>query len=69
LIFWSWNDLRVRENDGRKLDHATLEAIRVRAVKQIEAGARVEDVAAALGLSRSAVFAWVAAYREGVNRR
>lgn len=34
-------------------------------MRQIEAGARVEDVAASLGLSRSAVFAWVAAYREG----
>jgi transposase len=55
----------VREDDGRKLDHATLEAIRKRAVKQVESGARVEDIAASLGLSRSTVFAWVAAYREG----
>jgi len=55
----------VREDDGRKLDHATLEAMRIRAVKRIEAGARVEDVATALGLSRSAVFGWMAAYREG----
>jgi transposase len=55
----------VREDDGRKLDHATLETMRIRAVKRVEAGARVEDVAAALGLSRSAVFGWMAAYREG----
>jgi transposase len=55
----------VRDNDGRKLDHATLEAIRIRSVKQIEAGARVEDIATSLGLSRSTVFAWVAAYRKG----
>ncbi len=55
----------VRENDGRKLDHATLEAIRIRAVKQIESGTRVEDVAHSLGLSRAAVFSWAAAYREG----
>jgi transposase len=34
-------------------------------VKQVESGARVEDIAASLGLSRSTVFAWVAAYREG----
>ncbi len=55
----------VREDDGRKLDHATLEAIRIRSVKRVESGARVEDIAASLGLSRSTVFAWVAAYREG----
>jgi hypothetical protein len=66
---WPWNDLRVRENDGRKLDHATLEAMRIRAVRQIAAGARVEDVAAALGLSRSAVFAWVAAIARVARRR
>jgi transposase len=60
-----WHYPGVRDNDGRKLDHATLEAIRIRSVKQIEAGARVEDIATSLGLSRSTVFAWVAAYREG----
>ena len=58
----------MRDDDGRKLDHATLEAMRLRAVKRIEAGARVEDVASSLGLSRSAVFAWMAAYREGGER-
>src|SRR5512135_2252118 len=55
----------VRDNDGRKLDHKTLETIRMRAVRQIEAGARVDDVAATLGFSRSGVFGWVAKYREG----
>ena len=58
----------MRDDDGRKLDHATLEAMRLRAVKRIEAGARVEDVASSLGLSRSTVFAWMAAYREGGER-
>ena len=55
----------MRDNDGRKLDHKTLETLRVRAVQQIENGARVEDVAATLGLARSTVFGWVAKYREG----
>jgi transposase len=55
----------VRDDDGRKLDHATLEALRIRAVRQVEAGARVEDVAATLGLNRSTVFGWIARYREG----
>jgi transposase len=55
----------MRENDGRKLDHATLEALRLRAVKQIEAGEHPEDVARALGMARGTVFGWVAKYREG----
>jgi transposase len=55
----------VRDNDGRKLDHKTLETLRIRAVEQIERGARVEEVAETLGLARSTVFGWVAKYREG----
>ncbi|MGH3848607.1 MAG: IS630 family transposase [Pseudonocardiaceae bacterium] len=55
----------MRDNDGRKLDHATLEAIRIRACEQIENGARVEDIVAVLGFNRSTVFGWVAAYRKG----
>lgn len=55
----------MRDDDDRKLDHKTLEVMRVRAVGQIEKGARVEDVAAALGLNRSSVFKWVAAYHAG----
>lgn len=55
----------MRDNDGRKLDHATLEALRIRACQQIENGARAEDVAADLGLNRSTVFGWIAAYRRG----
>src|SRR5512142_2296969 len=55
----------MRDNDGRKLEHKTLKTLRLRAVAQIEAGARVEDVAETLGLARSTVFGWVAKYREG----
>lgn len=55
----------MRDNDGRKLDHKTLETLRIRAVKQIEDGAHPEDVAEALGLDRSTVFKWLARYREG----
>jgi transposase len=55
----------MRDNDGRKLDHATLEQLRIRAVEQIQAGAHPEDIAVALGLARSTVFGWVAKYREG----
>jgi transposase len=55
----------MRENDGRKLDHQTLEAIRIRAVQQIENGAHPEDVAETLGMTRAAVYGWLAKYREG----
>jgi transposase len=56
----------VRDNDGRKLDHKTLETLRIRAVRQIrDEGAHPEDVAAALGLRRSTVYGWLAKFREG----
>jgi transposase len=58
-------DLAVRENDGRKLDHARLEALRIRAVQAVEAGEHPEDVARALGMARGTVFGWLAKYREG----
>jgi transposase len=52
----------VREDDGRKLNHKTLEEMRLRAVA---AGQHPEDVAATLGMARSTVFDWIARYREG----
>jgi transposase len=55
----------VWDNDGRNLDHKTLEALRIRAVGQVEEGAHPEDVAAALGLHRKTVYDWLAKYREG----
>ena len=55
----------MREDDGRKLDHKTLEQLRLRAVGQVEQGAHPEDVAAALGMTRAAVYGWLAKYREG----
>jgi transposase len=60
-----WQDRCVRDNDGRKLDHKTLEVLRIRAVGQVEAGAHPEDVAEALGLHRKTVYGWLAKYREG----
>jgi transposase len=55
----------VRENDGRKLDHKTLEVLRLRAVEQVGAGAHPEGVAETLGLHRKTVYGWLAKYREG----
>jgi transposase len=60
-----WLNVAVRDNDGRKLDHETLEAIRIRAVEQIQGGVHPEDVAESLGMDRSTVFAWMAKFREG----
>src|SRR5919107_2682147 len=53
------------ENDGRKLDHQTLEAMRLRAVDAVESGVHPEDVAASLGMGRGTVYGWLAKYREG----
>src|ERR671935_1160240 len=55
----------MREDDGRKLDHKTLEQLRIRAVGQVQQGAHPEEVAAALGMTRAAVYGWLAKYREG----
>jgi len=55
----------MRDNDGRKLDHKTLETIRIRAVGQVEAGERPEVVIRALWMSRPQIYEWPAAYREG----
>jgi transposase len=60
-----WQDSSVRDYDGRKLDHKTLEALPIRAVDRVGEGAHPEDVAAALGLHRKTVYAWLAKYREG----
>ena len=51
--------------DGRKLKHDTLEALRIRAVKQVVSGESPETVIKALGLHRSNIYKWLATYREG----
>src|SRR4051794_15484189 len=52
----------MRANDGRKLDHQTLEAVRLRAVEQVEAGAPAAEVGrglAALGLHPRTIYTWL----------
>lgn len=58
-------ELGARSNDGRKLDHQTLEVLRLRGVEQVRAGAHPEEVAGALGLHRKTVYGWLAKAREG----
>lgn len=55
----------MRETDGRKLSHETLEAMRIRAVKAVESGESPERVIRTLGLSRPRIYEWLAAFREG----
>lgn len=55
----------MRENDGRKLDHKTLEVLRLRATEQVAKGAHPEEVAETLGLHRKTVYKWLAREREG----
>lgn len=45
--------------DGRKLSHKTLEELRVRTVKQVEAGISPELLAESLGLHRSTIYKWL----------
>lgn len=54
----------MREDDGRRLDHQTLEALRLRAVERVEQGADPREVARALGLHKHTVYGWVAVARE-----
>jgi transposase len=54
--------------DGRKIDHKTREAIRIRAVQRILDGESPEVIAKTLGYHRSAVYQWLKRYdAEGVD--
>jgi transposase len=51
--------------DARKLDHATLEAIRIRATQAVQTGQSPEQVIAALGMARRSIYRWLSAYNNG----
>ena len=55
----------MKTTDGRKLDHKTLEEIRIRAVQRVQAGESPEMVIATLGFTRSCIYEWLARYRAG----
>src|SRR5271154_2846781 len=57
--------LFMRANDARRLDHATLEAMRERAVRSVQDGESPEVVADVLGINRSTIYGWLAQYRRG----
>ncbi|MEY8017656.1 helix-turn-helix domain-containing protein [Mycobacterium servetii] len=55
----------MRDSDGRKLDHETLEALRKRAVEQVEAGEHPEKLAVTMGFHKNTVYGWLAKVRDG----
>ena len=55
----------MRKNDARRLDHKTLEELRMRVVKRVQDGESPEVLAKALDLDRSTVYGWLARYRQG----
>ena len=55
----------MKKADGRALSHEALEAIRIRAVRQVETGESPEVVIKTLGFARACIYNWIALYREG----
>lgn len=55
----------MRKDDARKLDHATLEALRERAVRRVQSGESPEVVAKIFGIGRTAIYRWLGHYRQG----
>jgi transposase len=55
----------MKANDARRLDHATLEAMRERAVRSVQDGEGPEVVARVMGVDRSTIYGWLSQYRRG----
>src|SRR5215213_7738139 len=58
----------MREDDGRKLDHRTLEVLRLRAVDQVQRGVPAAEVGAgltAVGIHPKTIYTWLAKARAG----
>lgn len=53
------------KDDARKLDHKTLEALRMRAVRAVQVGESPSAVARALGVTERTIYGWLALYRHG----
>jgi len=53
------------KKDARRLDHKTLSELRKRAVGSVQDGQSPSNVAKALGVTRAAVYVWLALYRHG----
>ena len=56
-----------KQTDARKLDHATLEAMRFRAIEATKAGMKATDLALAYGVHRRTVFRWLATLEKRIE--
>lgn len=54
-----------RHSDGRKLDHVSLQTMRIQAVKAVREGQSVQGVADAYGVNIRSVFRWLSDYSSG----
>ena len=54
-----------RKFDGRKLDHKTLEELRIRTVQRVLDGEDPEELAKGLGMNRATVYRWIQKYHYG----
>ena len=52
-------------DDARSLDHTTLEALRIRAVRNVQSGESPSAVARALGVTARTMYGWLVRYRRG----
>jgi transposase len=57
--------MKMRTDDARKLDHQTLEQLRMRAVRRVQDGESPELVSKVLGINRTTIYDWLSKYREG----
>ena len=55
----------MKQDDARKLDHTTLEEMRIRAVRSVQAGESPEVVARSMRINRRTIYGWLAQYRRG----
>ena len=55
----------MKPDDARKLDHTTLEDMRMRAVRSVQAGESPEVVARSMRINRRTIYGWLAQYRRG----
>ncbi len=55
----------MKDDDARRLDHATLEALRIRAVQSVQEGESPEVVARTLRITSRTMYRWLAQYRSG----
>jgi transposase len=55
----------MEKQDARRLDHKGLTQLRQRAVTAVQRGESPEIVARVMGISRAAVYGWLARYRQG----